>query len=278
MKAARRATDLIWTGLAVAAVVLAVAPLASILYYVVVRGIATINFSFLTSLPAPPGYPGGGIGDALQGTFILVVLASAIGIPIGILSGVYVSEQGAPRFAGGVHLIADVLVGVPSIVTGVLVYLLVTVPTHHFSALAGGVALGTIMIPIVSNTTSEALKLVPNSIREGSAALGIMKWRTTLTVISNARAGIVTGVFLAIARTTGETAPLLLTTLGSTLWFQGLNQPTASLTLQIYDYAISGDKGLEAQAWGASLVLVLFVLGIDVLIRAMTRSKIRFVQ
>ncbi|MDA4123600.1 MAG: ABC transporter permease subunit, partial [Thaumarchaeota archaeon] len=149
---------------------------------------------------------------------------------------------------------------------------------HGFSALAGGVALGVIMMPIVSNTTSEALKLVPNSIREASAALGIMRWRTTITVISNARAGIVTGVFLGIARTTGETAPLLLTTLGSTLWFSGLNQPTASLTLLIYQYATSPFKVWQSQAWGASLILLLTVLGIDVLVRAITRSRVRYVQ
>jgi phosphate transport system permease protein len=274
----RRVLDKIWVALALVAVVAAVAPLASILYFVIVRGISQINLTFLTQLPAPPGYPGGGIANALQGTLILIALASAVGIPVGVLSGVYVSEYGAPRYAGSVRFVADVLAGVPSIVTGVLVYLLIVIPTHSFSALAGGFALGTIMIPIVSSTTSEALKLVPSSIREASAALGILRWRTTLTVISNARAGIMTGVFLGIARTTGETAPLLLTTLGSTLWFSGVNQPTASLTLLIYDYATSASKQWQAQAWGASLILVLTVLGIDVLVRAVTKSKIRYAQ
>jgi len=276
MNARRKLFDRMWLGLALAAVVAAVAPLASILYFVVVRGISQINLTFLTQLPAPPGYPGGGIGNALQGTFILIALASIVGIPVGVLSGVYVSEYGAPKYASAVRFFAEVLAGVPSIVTGVLVYLLIVIPTHSFSALAGGVALGTIMIPIVSSTTSEALKLVPSSIREASAALGILKWRTSMTVISNARAGIMTGIFLGIARTTGETAPLLLTTLGSTLWFSGLNQPTASLTLLIYDYATSASKQWQAQAWGASLILVVMVLGIDILVRAVTRSKIRY--
>lgn len=278
MNSRRRVMDTAWLGLAVVAVVLALAPLASIVYYVVTKGIAAISIPFLTHLPAPPDTPGGGIGNALQGTLIMVVLASALGVPIGVLSGVYVSEYGSVRNSRAIRFIADVLSGIPSIVIGVLVYLVIVIPGHGFSALAGGVALGVIMIPIVSNTTNEALKLVPGSIREASAALGIMRWRTTLTVISNARAGIVTGVFLGIARTTGETAPLLLTTLGSTLWFGGLNQPTASLTLLIYEYATSPFTSWQSQAWGASLILLLTVLGIDVLIRAITRSRVRYVQ
>jgi phosphate transport system permease protein len=278
MNSRRRLMDGAWIGLAVVSVGLALIPLASIVYYVVVRGMAAVSIPFLTDLPTPPTVPGGGIGNALQGTLIMVVLASAVGVPIGVLSGVYVSEYGSARNSRAIRFIADVLSGIPSIVIGILVYLLIVIPGHGFSALAGGVALGVIMIPIVSNTTSEALKLVPNSIREASAALGIMRWRTTLTVISNARAGIVTGVFLGIARTTGETAPLLLTTLGSTLWFSGLTQPTASLTLLIYEYAISPFKDWQSQAWGASLILLLTVLGIDVLVRAITRSRVRYVQ
>jgi phosphate transport system permease protein len=278
LNARRKFVDRAWIGLAFAAVVAAVAPLASILYFVAARGLPVINLTFLTSLPAPPGYPGGGIANALQGTLILIALASLVGIPVGVLSGAYVSEYGAPRFASAARFVTDVLAGVPSIVTGVLVYTIIVIPTHSFSALAGGFALGTIMIPIVSSTTSEALKQVPSSIREASAALGIQKSRTTLTVVSNARAGIMTGVFLGIARTTGETAPLLLTTLGSTLWFSGLNQPTASLTLLIYDYATSASKQWQAQAWGASLILVVTVLGLDVLVRVVTRSKIRYAR
>lgn len=278
MSPRRRLADGAWTGLAVVSVALALVPLAGIVYYVVVRGIAAISVPFLTDLPAPPTYPGGGIGNALQGTLIMVILASALGVPVGVLSGVYVSEYGSARTSRAIRFISDVLSGIPSIVIGILVYLLVVVPGEGFSALAGGVALGVIMIPIVSNTTGEALRLVPGSIREASAALGIMRWRTTLTVVSNARAGIVTGVFLGIARTTGETAPLLLTTLGSTLWFSGLNQPTASLTLLIYEYATSPFKDWQSQAWGASLILLLTVLGIDVLVRAITRSRVRYVQ
>lgn len=278
MNSRRLVLDRAWTILAFVAVIAAMVPLVSIVYYVVLNGIAAISVTFLTHLPAPPGYPGGGIGNALQGTLIMIALASAIGIPIGILSGVYVTEYGAPRYAQAIRFISDVLAGIPSIVTGVFVYLLVVIPTHGFSSLAGGVALGTIMIPIVSNTTGEALKLVPGSIREASAALGIMKWRTSVTAISNARSGIVTGIFLAVARTTGETAPLLLTTLGSTLWFSGLNHPTASLTLLIYNYATSPFKDWQTQAWGASFILLLVVLGIDVLVRAVTRSRVRYVR
>ncbi len=276
MNTRRKLEDRALIGLAVVALVVAMIPLADILYFVVVRGASSINLNFLTSLPTPPNIPGGGIGNALQGTIIMIVLASAIGLPIGVLSGVYVSEFGGPRPAGAVRFIADVLAGIPSIVIGVFVYLLIVVPTHTFSALAGGVALGMIMVPLVCSTTSEALKLVPNSIREASLALGIRKWHTTLTAISNARSGIITGVFLSIARTTGETAPLFLTTLGTNFWFSGLTHPTASITLLVYNYATSGIGVWVEQAWGASLILMFVVLGIDIIVRAAMRSRIHY--
>jgi phosphate transport system permease protein len=273
MNAKRRIVDRAVTILAAGALVVAVAPLASIIYFVAVNGASAISWSFLTHDPAPPGVPGGGIANALQGTLLLIALASCVGLPAGLLSGVYVSEYGSSRYAQVVRFLGDVLSGIPSIVTGILVYLLIVIPFHHFSALAGGVALGTIMIPIVSNTTSEALGLVPNSIREASTALGIRKWRTSILALSNAKAGVATGVLLAIARTTGETAPLLLTALGSTLGFAGLDQPVASMTVLIYDYATSPFKDWQAQAWGASFLLLVVILCINVAVRYVTRRR-----
>jgi phosphate transport system permease protein len=273
MNAKRRIVDRAVTILAAGALVVAVAPLASIIYFVAVNGASAISWSFLTHDPAPPGVPGGGIANALQGTLLLIALASCVGLPAGLLSGVYVSEYGSSGYAHVVRFLGDVLSGIPSVVTGILVYLLIVIPLHHFSALAGGVALGIIMIPIVSNTTSEALGLVPNSIREASTALGIRKWRTSILALSNAKAGVATGVLLAIARTTGETAPLLLTALGSTLGFAGLDQPVASMTVLIYDYATSPFKDWQTQAWGASFLLLVVILCINVTVRYVTRRR-----
>lgn len=273
MNARRRITDRVVTILAAGAVIVAVAPLASIIYFVTVNGLATISWNFLMHNPAPPGVPGGGIGNAIQGTLLLIALASCIGLPAGLMSGVYVSEYGNGGYARIVRFLGDVLSGIPSIVTGILVYLVIVIPLHHFSALAGGVALGIIMIPIVSNTTSESLGLVPNSIREASTALGIRKWRTSILALSNARVGVATGILLAIARTTGETAPLLLTALGSTLGFTGLDQPVASMTVLIYDYATSPFRDWQAQAWGASFLLLVMILCINVIVRYMTRRR-----
>ena len=272
MNLRRRITDRLWIGLSIVALAVAIIPLASIIFFVTANGISALSLSFFTSLPAPPGQPGG-IANAIQGTLTLILLASSIGLPVGMLSAVYITEYGRNRYGSTVRFLGDVLAGIPSIVTGILVYEIIVIPFHHFSALAGGLALGIMMIPIVSNTTTEALKLVPNSIREASVALGIRKWRTSILIMANAKSGIATGSLLAIARITGETAPLLLTALGSTLGFAGLGQPIASLTVLIFDYATSPFKDWQAQAWGASFVLMLTVLGINIFVRLATRRR-----
>lgn len=277
MNTRRKVIDKLWLGLALLAVVLALAPLASIIYYVTVRGISSISWKFLTENPSPTGV-GGGIANALQGSFIVIALASAIGIPIGLLSGVYVSEYGNSWYAQGIRFLADVLAGIPSIVTGIFVYALVVLGLHGFSAFAGGVALGFIEIPIVSNTTGEALKLVPNSLREASYALGVRKWRTIFLMMANSVSGIVTGILLATARALGETAPILLTAFGSYNSFTGLFNPIMVMPLLIFQNAVSGTPSLVAQAWGASFILLMTVLGINILVRIATRGKTHYAQ
>ena len=277
MNLRRKLIDKLWLGLALVAVVLALAPLASIIYYVALKGISTISWKFLTENPSPLGV-GGGIANALQGSLIVIALASAIGIPIGLLSGVYVSEYGNGWYAQGIRFLADVLAGIPSIVTGIFVYALVVIGLHGFSAFAGGVALGFIEIPIVSNTTGEALKLVPNSLREASTALGVRKWRTIFLMMANSVSGIVTGILLATARALGETAPILLTAFGSYNSFTGLFNPIMVMPLLIFQNAVSGTPSLVAQAWGASFILLITVLGINILVRIVTRGRIHYAQ
>ena len=280
MNARRRILDRLWLGLAVAAVVLALAPLASIIYYVTVRGVAAINWNFLTHNLNQVGNSGG-IANALEGTLFVVLLASAIGIPVGLLSGIYLSEYGDRRSADVIRFLADVLIGIPSIVTGILVYSAIVVslppPYSGYTAFAAGVALGVMEIPIISNTTSEALKQVPNSLREASAALGIRKWRTVFLMMANSLGGISTGILLATSRVAGETAPLLLTALGSTQSFQGWFKAVETMTLFIFQNATSGTPNLVEQAWGASFILLVTVLGINVIIRIITRRRIVFV-
>lgn len=278
MNRRRMVFDKLWFYLSIAAVIIALVPLVSIIYDVAATGLSTISVAFVTSLPLPPGVPGGGVSNAIVGTFILVTLGSGVGIPIGVLSGVYVSEYGNNRYGGLIHFLADVLSGIPSIVVGIVVYALIVLELHHFSALAGGLALAIIMIPISSNATTAALRAVPESVREASAALGARKWRTSFLVVSNAKVGVSTGVLLSIARISGESAPLLLTALGSTLPFEGLNQPTASLPVLIYTYATSSFKVWQAQAWGAALLLLFFVLGINIGVRWLTGRGLPTIQ
>jgi phosphate transport system permease protein len=255
------------------AVVIAVIPLASILYDVTALGISSVNLNFFTQLPPTP-LPGavGGLGNAVQGTLILVGLATALGFPFGLFSGVYISEYGDNWYGYSVRFLGDVLVGNPSIVFGILGYVLLVLPFRSFSAVAGGVALGIMMMPIISNTTAEALKLVPNSLREASMALGIRKWRTTLLVVSNAKGSVATGSLLAVARVMGETAPLILTAGISTLWFSGPFQPTASLTYYIYYFATSPFPNWVSLAWGAAFVLIVTIMVINITVRIATRG------
>jgi len=269
----RRLVDRALIGLSIATVITAIVPLLSIVYDVAAKGISAINVDFFTQATPLANTPGGGMGNAIQGTLILVALSALIGLPIGLLSGVYTSEYGSNWYGSTIRFLGDVLAGIPSIVTGILVYALIVIPLHGFSVIAGSIALGTMMIPIVSNTSSQALKAVPNSIREASTALGSRRWRTTLEVIVNAKGAIATACLLAIARITGETAPLILTSGISTNWFTGVNQPVGSLTYFIYYFAKSPFVNWQNLAWGAALILMVIVLGINVAVRIVTRGK-----
>jgi len=261
------------------ATVAAVIPLVVILYYVAAHGLPALSLAFFTQLPKPPGETGGGMANAIVGTLVLVGLASAIGLPIGILGGVYLAEFGNNRFGWGVRFAADVLAGVPSIVIGILVWVIVVVPMHSFSALAGGVALGIMMIPTVMRTTEELVRLVPVSQREAALSLGATQWRTVFKVVLlAAKGGIITGVLLAVARIAGETAPLLLTTLGNSFWSTRLDKPIASLPLQIFQYAISPWDDWHAKAWAASLLLVLLIMVLSIAARHATRGRVRTVR
>ncbi|MCP8316991.1 MAG: phosphate ABC transporter permease PstA, partial [archaeon] len=236
----RKIVDKLVASLALLSVVLAIIPLAGVIIFVASKGLTAINLEFFASLPKPPDEIGGGIGNAIQGTLILIGLASMVGIPIGVLSGIYLAEYGNNKFGSLVRFMADVLSGVPSIIMGLFVYVAVVLTTRSFSALSGGIALGIMMIPVITRTTEESVKIVPNSIREASMALGIRRWKTILfVVLSTAKSGIITGIMLSIARIAGETAPLLFTAFGSDLWATGLNQPISALPLVIYKYAIS---------------------------------------
>lgn len=269
----RRLVSAIMTSFTGLCTLLAVGILLLILSYIAVRGIGSLSFRFLIESPRPVG-EGGGIGNAILGSVVLLALSSVIGLPIGIAVGIYLSEIGKGRFAGAVRFIVDTLTGIPSIVTGVFIYAVMVLPMKQFSALAGGVSLALIMVPIVARTTEEMLKLVPHSLREGALALGAPQWRVILGVILPAAApGIATGAMLAIARVSGETAPLLFTAFGSRFFSYYLDQPIASLTVQIYNYAISPYDEWHAQAWAATLVLMTLILGINIIVRFLTRKR-----
>lgn len=269
----RRAMSAVMTSLTALCTLLAVGILLVILSYIAWRGIGSLSFTFLIDSPRPVG-EGGGIGNAILGSVVLLALSSAFGLPLGISVGIYLSEVGKGRLAGIVRFIADTLTGIPSIVTGVFVYAILVLPMKQFSAFAGGVALALIMIPIVARTTEEMLKLVPHSLREGALALGAPQWRVTLGVVLPAAAsGIATGAMLAIARVSGETAPLLFTAFGSRFFSYFLDRPIASLTVQIYNYAISPYDEWHAQAWAATLVLMTLILGINIIVRFLTRKR-----
>jgi phosphate transport system permease protein len=260
------------TGLTALCTIVAVGALIIILWYIARRGVASINLRFLVETPKPVG-EGGGIGNAIVGSAVLLALACAAGIPLGIATGVYLSEVGRDWFTSAVRFLVDTLTGIPSIVTGVFVYAVIVLRMKHFSAYAGGIALALIMIPIVARTTEEMIRLVPHSLREGALALGAPQWRVILgVVIPAAASGIATGAMLAIARVSGETAPLLFTAFGSRFFPRGLDEPIASLTVQIYYYALSPYDEWHLQAWAATLVLMSLILGINVTVRFFTRK------
>jgi phosphate transport system permease protein len=269
----RRAVSALMTALMAGCALFAVGVLAVVLGYIAARGVGSVSWEFLTSEPQPVG-EGGGIGNGILGTLILILLGSAAGLPLGVAVGVYLAEFGSNRFGHVVRFVADTLTGVPSIVVGVFVYTVVVIPTGHFSALAGGVALSIIMIPIVARTTEEMVRLVPASLREGALALGAPQWRVTTGVVLPAAApGIATGAMLAVARVSGETAPLLFTALNYRFFSHDIFQPIASLTVQIYNYAISPYDEWHALAWAATLVLMTLILAINVAVRFLTRRK-----
>jgi phosphate transport system permease protein len=274
MHARRYATNAVMTTLTAACAFFAVAVLVSILGYIAYRGLGAISFQFLVETPKPVG-EGGGIGNAILGTLILLAMACVVGMPFGIATGIYLAEYGAGRFASLVRFLTDTLTGIPSILVGVFVYTVIVLPMKQFSAMAGGIALAVIMIPIVARTTEEMIRLVPASLREGALALGAPQWRVTIGVVLPAAAsGIVTGAMLAVARVSGETAPLLFTAFGSRFFNVYLDQPMASLTVQIYNYAISPYDEWHAQAWAATLILMTLILVINITVRFFTRRKI----
>jgi phosphate transport system permease protein len=266
-------------GWGVVCVLAAVIPLGFVLYYVIAQGASGINLDFFTQLPKPVGEPGGGMANAIVGSLILVGLASLVGLPIGILGGIYLAEFGTNRFAWTVRFFADVLSGVPSIVIGIFIWAMVVVPTHTLSALAGGAALGVMMIPTVVRTTEELVRLVPVSLREASLSLGATHWRTVLKIVLvAAKGGIVTGVLLAVSRIAGEAAPLLLTAGSNQFWSTHINQPMPSLPVQIFTYAIQPYEDWQRQAWAAALVLVSLVFVLSVAARYVTRGRFRMVR
>jgi phosphate transport system permease protein len=269
----RRAVNGIMTGLTWLAAVLATLPLMFILFYLLQKGATSLNVSFFTQLPAPPGAMGGGMANAIVGTIVVVGVASAFGVPIGIGAGIYLAEKKDAPLATTVRFLADVLNGLPSIVMGIFAWELVVVPMGHFSALAGGLALGAMMIPTVTRTTEEMVRVVPTSLREAALALGYTRWRTALRiVIPTAFAGILTGILVALARIAGETAPLLFTAFGNSFWSLSLDQPIAALPLQIFVYATGPYDDWHAQAWAGALVLIAMVLIISLVSRVVTRS------
>ena len=268
----RKALSSIFVALCASAVLIALVPLALILFFVVSQGIQAINLDFFTNMPKPVGEPGGGMANAIVGTLILTGLGSAMAIPIGILSGIYTSEYAGSRFASLVRFAADTLNGVPSIVIGVFAYGVAVLPFKQFSAIAGGTALGIMMIPIIARTTEELLLLVPDAMREGALALGATRARAAVTVVlPSALPGIVTGVVLALARIAGETAPLMFTSFNNRFFTTKLTQPIASLTVQVFTYAISPYQDWHRQAWAGALVLVAMVLACSLLARVATR-------
>ena len=235
-----------------------------LLGFIAVQGMGAVNWDFFTRLPKPVGETGGGMANAIVGTAKLLLLASAIGIPVGFCGGVYLSEFGHGRLAFLVRYATDVLNGVPSIVVGIFAYILVVLPMKSFSTFAGGFALGVMMIPIALRSTEEFLRLVPGSVREAAYALGVHQWKTVLfVVIPAAFRGLLTGVLLDLARVAGETAPLLFTALNNRVWSHGWGEPTASLPVMIYTYAVAPYDDWHRQAWAAALVLMLLVLAVN---------------
>jgi phosphate transport system permease protein len=268
----RRFKDHLATFAATGAVILVLAPLVAIFIYLVYKGVGSLNWAFLTQTPKPVGEAGGGMANAIVGSVLILLIASAMGVPLGIGAGIYLAEYGQGRFGKIIRFTADVLNGVPSIVIGIVAYAIVVLRQKHFSALAGGVALAIMMVPTISRTTEEMLLLVPQSVREAAYGLGIPRWRTTLSItLRTATSGVITGVMLAFARVAGETAPLLFTAFGNQFWNFNVNQPTAALPLQIFAYAISPFDEWHRQAWAGALILIILIVGSVAALRLVSR-------
>jgi len=256
------------TSLVLVAVVLAIVPLILILGDVIVKGAPALSLDFLLHRPTAPNLPGGGIAPAIEGSFVMVGLSTLISIPIGVGTGIFFSEWSTSKLSVISGFMNDVLTGFPTMVIGLFVFILLVLPAKTNSALAGAFALSIIMIPIIARTTSESLKLVPTTLREASMALGIPRWKTVLRIVlSTGKNGLLTGILLAVARASGETAPLLFTAATSSLFLKNLFQPTASMTVLIYYYALSSVPSWITQAWGASLILLLLMLGLNILVK-----------
>jgi len=265
--------------LCASAVVIALVPLAFIFFYVVKQGFSSLSWDFFTRMPKPVGEAGGGMANAIVGTVMLIGIAAGIAIPVGMLCGVYLAEFAGSRFASFVRFTADVLNGVPSIVIGIFAYGIAVMPFKRFSALAGGLALGIMMIPIIARTTEELLKLVPSSLREGALALGATRAKAAFSVmVPAALPGIMTGILVALARIAGETAPLLFTSFNNRFFTTRVDEPIASLTVQVYTYAISPYDDWHRQAWAGALVLVGLVFVFSVLARVVTKRLERMHQ
>jgi phosphate transport system permease protein len=271
----RNAVNTFWTAVCGLAVLLALLPLASLLWLVISRGAGGLSLEFFTGRPAPVGEAGGGVGNAIAGTFYMVGLASLVALPAGVGAGVFLAERGDGRWGSAVRFTTEVLAGVPSIVVGIVAYGLLVLPMKRFSALAGALALALLMVPPLARATEEFVRLVPGTLREASLALGIPAWKTGLRVVlRTALPGILTATLLAVARAAGETAPLLFTALNNQYWNTRPDQPTASLTVQIFNYAISPYEDWHQKAWTAALVLLLLVGGLNLAARALTRGRL----
>ena len=270
----RRASNLVMLVLTYLAAAIATLPLLAILIYLLEKGASSLNGAFFTAMPMPPGEAGGGMANGIAGTLILIATASIIGLPFGIGAGLYLAERRTTPLATSVRFLSDVLNGLPSIVMGIFAWQLLVKPLHHFSALAGGMALGAMMLPMVTRTTEEMVRLVPVSLREAALALGYTRWRTSLSIVlRTALGGIVTGALVAMARIAGETAPLLFTAFGNQFWSLSVFQPIAALPLQIFNYAISPYDDWHRQAWAGAIVLVGIVLVISAAARFATRKR-----
>lgn len=270
----RKIINVVMLTLSVVSALIAILPLIYIFFYTASAGISALNLDFFTQLPKPVGEEGGGIANAIVGSMEIVGLGALFGIPIGLLAGIYVAEYSNSYFANLVKFVTDVLSGVPSIIIGIFAYGVIVLNTKSFSAVAGGFALGILMIPTVTRITEEMLKLVPLSLREASLALGISRCKTTLKIVlRTASGGIITGVLLAIARAAGETAPLLFTSFGNSFWSESINSPTASLPVQIFNYAISPYEEWHQKAWAGAFVLIALVFVVSLIVRIFTRNK-----